>query len=118
MTDSVATHRAHMPSGTERFLDVRSLADAHRRLAELLRPGMSVLDVGCGTGAITAGIAQAVQPGGSVVGIDVSAALIGRAQTRSEHQENLSFELADAASLVRERRRFDVVTAARMLQWL
>jgi ubiquinone/menaquinone biosynthesis C-methylase UbiE len=107
-----------MPSGTERFLDVRSLADAHRRLADLLRPGMSVLDVGCGTGAITAGIAQAVQPGGSVVGIDVSTELIGRAQTRSEHQENLSFELADVASLVRERRRFDVVTAARMLQWL
>ncbi len=118
MPDSVATHRAHMPSGTERFLDARSLADAHRRLAELLRPGMTVLDVGCGTGAITEDIARAVAPGGRVLGIDVSRELIGRARERAERQANLSFELADVASLAREERRFDMVTAARMLQWL
>jgi ubiquinone/menaquinone biosynthesis C-methylase UbiE len=118
MTDSVAVHRARMPSGTERFLDARSLGNAHRRLAELLRPGISVLDVGCGTGAITEGIARAVGPAGRVLGIDVSTELIGRARERAERQANLSFELADVASLEREERRFDVVSAARMLQWL
>jgi ubiquinone/menaquinone biosynthesis C-methylase UbiE len=118
MTDTVATNRAQMPSGTERFLDARSLADAHRRLAELLRPGMTVLDVGCGTGAITEGIAQAVAPGGQVVGIDVSKELIARARARAELHANLSFELADVASLAHQPRRFDVVTAARMLLWL
>ncbi|HEY3759738.1 MAG TPA: class I SAM-dependent methyltransferase [Solirubrobacteraceae bacterium] len=118
MTDTVATHRAQMPSGTERFLDARSLADAHRRLAELLRPGMTVLDVGCGTGAITEGIAQAVAPGGAVVGVDVSKELIARAQARAERHANLSFELADLSSLAHQARRFDVVTAARMLLWL
>ena len=79
---------------------------------------MSVLDVGCGTGAITEGIARAVEPGGEVLGIDVSAELLARAREREGRQANLSFELADVASLARERRRFDVVTAARMLQWL
>jgi ubiquinone/menaquinone biosynthesis C-methylase UbiE len=118
MADTVAIHRAHMPSGTERFLDARSLTDAHRRLAELLRPGMTVLDVGCGTGAITEGIAQAVAPTGQAVGIDVSKDLLGRARERSERHPNLSFELADVASLTHEPRRFDVVTAARMLLWL
>jgi ubiquinone/menaquinone biosynthesis C-methylase UbiE len=118
MADTVATHRAYMPSGTERFLDARSLADAHRRLAELLRPGMTVLDVGCGTGAITEGIAQAVAPAGQALGIDVSKDLIGRARARVERHANLSFELADVASLAHEPRRFDVVTAARMLLWL
>lgn len=107
-----------MPAGTERFLDARSLGDAQRRVAELLRPGMSVLDVGCGTGAITEGIARAVGPGGRVLGIDVSRELIDRAGERTEGQPNLSFALADVSSLGREGRRYDVVTAARMLQWL
>jgi SAM-dependent methyltransferase len=118
LSETVATHRAQMPSGTERFLDARSLTSAHARLAELLRPGMTVLDVGCGTGAITEGIAQAVAPGGSALGIDVSEALIGRARQRCERAANLAFELTDVASLVGRPRRFDVVTAARLLLWL
>jgi ubiquinone/menaquinone biosynthesis C-methylase UbiE len=118
MTDSVAVHRAHMPSGTECFLDARSLSDANRRVAELLHPGMAVLDVGCGTGAITEGIARVVGPEGRVLGIDVSRELIARARERAERQENLTFELADVALLEREERRFDLVSAARMLQWL
>jgi SAM-dependent methyltransferase len=118
MADTVATHRAYMPAGTERFLDARSLADAHRRLAELLRPGMSVLDVGCGTGAITEGVARAVGPDGGVLGIDVSESLIERARERCGRVANLSFELADVAALAGRARRFDVVTAARLLLWL
>lgn len=35
-----------------------------------LRPGMRVLDVGCGPGSITLDLARAVSPGGGVVGID------------------------------------------------
>jgi ubiquinone/menaquinone biosynthesis C-methylase UbiE len=53
-------------------LPQRSLETSHRRLAELLRPGMAVLDVGCGAGAITRGIAEAVAPGGHALGLDVT----------------------------------------------
>lgn len=118
MSDALAAHRAHMPPGTERFLEARSLRDAHRRLAELLRPGMAVLDVGCGSGTITEGIAAAVGPGGRVVGMDVSEALIARAQARSERQPNLSFERADVTSLRVRPAEFDIVSSARMVQWL
>jgi ubiquinone/menaquinone biosynthesis C-methylase UbiE len=45
---------------------------AHGRLAQLLLPGMSVPDIGCGSGAITAGIADAVGPSGTVVGVYVA----------------------------------------------
>src|SRR5207302_578018 len=45
-----------------RILDRRTLHKDHRRLAGVLARGMSVLDVGCGTGAITKGI---IVPDGS-----------------------------------------------------
>ena len=71
-----ARQRAHMPRGTEALLDTRTLTTAHRRLAQLLWPSLMVLDVGCGTGAMTRGIAEAVAPGGLAVGVDVHAGLL------------------------------------------
>jgi ubiquinone/menaquinone biosynthesis C-methylase UbiE len=106
-----------MPEGTSVVLDARCLATAHRRLAELLRPGISVLDVGCGTGAITRGIAEAVGPTGRVIGVDVNPGLIARAQQAHGDVPSLSFEVADLFALP-FRDEFDVVTAARVVQWL
>src|SRR6202008_4251909 len=76
----VARRRDHMPEGTSAILDTRSLATDHRRLAELLPPGLAVLDVGCGTGAITRGVAEAVGRLGRVVGVDVNASMIEKAR--------------------------------------
>lgn len=46
-----------------------------------LKPGMSVLDIGCGAGATTAEIARRVSPG-KVVGVDISAPLTAAAKAR------------------------------------
>ena len=99
------------------ILDRRCLSRDHRVLAARLSPGLSVLDVGCGTGAITKGIAEAVGPGGTVVGIDRDAALIARARAHGALLPNLRFEEADATRLAFEA-AFDIVTAARALQWI
>jgi SAM-dependent methyltransferase len=109
--------RAFMPPGTEQLLDVRSLAADHAALAALLRPGMTVLDVGCGTGAITRGIADAVSPAGTVCGIDINADLIARARAASAGYRNLRFEVADIHDECWEA-AFDIVVSARVLQWL
>lgn len=45
-----------------------------------LRPGMRVLDLGCGSGKTTAFFQEFVQPGGSAVGLDSSAERIDHAR--------------------------------------
>lgn len=100
-----------------RILNKRTLERNHRRLVGLLRPGISVLDVGCGTGAITAGIARAVGPSGRVVGIDRDESLLQLAREQHHGVKNLSFEPCDVLSLSYEN-IFDIVTSARALQWV
>ncbi len=59
--------------------------ELRRAIADLgLRPGMRVLDAGCGTGDALEWLWQSVQPGGDVVGIDLSRAhaLAARKRTR------------------------------------
>ena len=99
------------------ILERRTLHRDHRRLASALRPGMAVLDVGCGTGAITAGVAQAVGPRGRVLGIDRDPKLLRLARERFSHIPGLSFEECDALALAMMG-QFDIVTAARTLQWI
>src|SRR5262245_1342820 len=60
------------------------------------RPGESVLDVGCGTGATTAELARAVGPQGRVLGVDIGAELVGAA--RAQSLANARFETGDAAT--------------------
>ncbi|HEY4097293.1 MAG TPA: methyltransferase domain-containing protein [Baekduia sp.] len=112
-----AIARAHMPEGTEQFLELRTLHSSHRRLAELLRPGMRVLDIGCGSGAITRGIAEAVGPDGAVLGIDPHAGLLARAKAAAGDMPQLDYRCTTIGDLGTQD-RFDLVTASRVLQWL
>src|SRR3954470_20006536 len=87
---------AHTHRSDPQILNRRTLEHDHRVLASMLRPGMFVLDVGCGAGAITAGIARAVAPGGCAVGVDRDESLLDAA--RQEHP-GIRFENADALSM-------------------
>ena len=64
------TDRAYIPAEAMDILTARTLANSHPVLARLLEPALSVLDVGCGPGTLTAEIARRVEPG-HVVGMDV-----------------------------------------------
>jgi SAM-dependent methyltransferase len=100
-----------------RILDARTVEDDFSALAPLLEPGMRVLDVGCGGGAITEGIAVHVGPAGRVVGVDRDDAHIARAAERSSGRPWLSFEHGDVLSLDYVT-QFDLVCVARTLQWI
>jgi SAM-dependent methyltransferase len=59
------------------------------------RPGEQILDVGCGSGQTTLQLADAVGPGGRVVGVDISSQLLAAARRRNERAQ-VAFERADA----------------------
>jgi SAM-dependent methyltransferase len=88
-----------------------------RKLAPLLvsfagvRDGDTVLDVGSGTGALAAAVANAA-PSSRVVGIDPSPAYVGLAQAEQE-TALVRFEVGDAQHL-----RFDAATFDRTLSLL
>jgi ubiquinone/menaquinone biosynthesis C-methylase UbiE len=65
-----------------------------------LKPGMDLLDVGCGPATITLGLAQAVAPG-QVVAVDRDAGQIdrSRAYAAGQNVRNIRFEVADAYAL-------------------
>jgi len=114
---SEASQRAAMPQGTHKVLDRRNVYNANRNLADLVKPGDTVLDIGCGSGSITAGIAALTGPQGQVTGIDTSADLIKRAKENFSALAHLHFEVADI-NTYQPPQKFDVVTTARVLQWL
>jgi len=78
-----------------------------------------VLDIGCGPGTITAGLAAMV-PGGQVIGIDRAADVLDEARAEAERQRlrNVSFEVGDAYRLAFADDSFDVVHAHQVLQHL
>lgn len=74
-----------------------------------------VLDVGCGNGKVTAGIAARL-PRGSVAGVDPSHDMIAFAR-RTHAAPNLTFEVADARTLS-YRGAFDLVVSFNALHWV
>src|SRR6202042_2105181 len=64
-----------------------------------LRPGDSVVDIACGTGLNFSLIEQAIGPDGSIVGVDLTDAMLAQAQHRIETNgwSNVSLVHADAA---------------------
>jgi len=77
-----------------------------------------VLDLGCGDGKVTAGIANRIYSG-SVVGVDSSKSMIKLAtkQYSANKYPNLSFMVMDAVDLSFEE-QFDVVFSSAALHWV
>jgi len=77
-----------------------------------------ILDLGCGNGKVTAGIASLV-PRGSVVGVDASTDMIALATKSfgSQTYPNLRFEVSDIRT-IRFADEFDLVVSFNALHWI
>ncbi len=74
-----------------------------------LRPGLRVLDFGCGPGTVSVGLAKAVEPG-ELHGVDMEESQIelARAVAESDRQGNAVFHVGDILHLPFEDGSFDV----------
>ena len=109
------------PTGLIRFLDgvknQPTLAELeHRLIAQLrLRPGLRVLDAGCGPGTQTLELARAVE--GTAIGVDVSHVMIDEAVRRAQESGlDVSFEVADVTALPFPDASFDAVMAQTLFE--
>lgn len=84
-----------------------------------LRSGQALLDIGCGPGTITLGLAQLVDPG-QTVGLDRAELPLvqARVMAREQGRRNLGFAVGDAYQLDFPDKSFDVVHAHQVLQHL
>lgn len=107
-----ASHKSSAP-----VLNNRSLEKDYSTLVPILKEGLRILDVGCGTGAITKGIAEKVGAKGQVIGIDRSEALIEEGKALFDFPTNLEF-IVTGIFEYEPKEKFDLIVSARVLQWL
>ena len=80
------------------------------------RPGMRVLDLGCGTGKLLFPYAEGVLPGGSALGLDIAADSVARVNDLASHNGQthvtaITGTLDDAVRTLQDR-RFDAIVSS------
>ena len=102
----------------------RTWAELQQMLDDMLRPfetpltghavatgARHVLDIGCGAGATTLAIAQALGDGARCVGVDISEPLITAARAASAGTRRVAFIKGDAQTYPFEGRSFDTIVS-------
>jgi ubiquinone/menaquinone biosynthesis C-methylase UbiE len=111
-TSGTVLHRASQYDFHTRLLGLGSNGRNSRMVIELakIRPGDSVLDVGCGSGSLTLAAKSVAGPTGKVHGIDASPEMIEVAQKKANHSGlEVVFELGLIEELAFPDATFDVV---------
>src|SRR2546429_784536 len=113
--DAVYTHGHH--ESVLRSHRWRTAENSAAYLLAHLRPGMALLDVGCGPGTITVDLAARIAPG-RVTAVEVSADALelARAEAERRGRSNIEFVVSDVHALDLPDDTFDVVHAHQVLQ--
>ena len=100
-------------------LDTKTDPESVRRRAHWcgVRPGMRILDVGCGSGKTASLLYEMVQPAGQVVGIDLSADRIGYACKNFGNRDGLEFQVRDFTGSLKDLGRFDIIWVQFVLEY-
>jgi len=101
------------------YTGTRSAEDWVPFLISHLKPGMSLLDCGCGVGSITLDLAKLVAPG-QVIGVDMDESQLEVARTNAKQRglENVTFEQGNVYDLRFQLEAFDAVLAHTLLYHL
>src|SRR5690349_22361328 len=102
-------------AAAEHFDDLTYWDVAGRRTVERLnlKPGLMVLDVGCGTGASALPAAEAVGETGKVIGVDLAENQLKRARIKAAQRQlqNVEFRVGDMTNLGFPDNHFDAVVS-------
>ena len=118
-TDTRASFDAHMRT-THRPAHARRTAAVNAKFfLPHLKPGMSLLDAGCGPGSITIGLAETIAPG-EAIGIDISDDALETARSMATERgcANVRFDVADIYALPFEDNTFDAAFSHCVMQHL
>lgn len=106
-----------LPENVFKFMESRTASNCAAYLLPTLKemkantPGLTLLDVGAGSGSMSAEFAQLIGPDGHVTGVDINPGIIPRAKAVAEQWgvSNISFQTADAYKLPFDDGTFDIV---------
>src|ERR1700761_75872 len=95
----------------------RTVENSCAYLLPLIKPSMKILDLGCGPGNITCGLAKLVTEG-SVIGLDRAKDVVekARAYAASTNQTNVTFVTGNIFKLDYPDDEFDIVHVHQVLQ--
>jgi SAM-dependent methyltransferase len=82
-----------------------------------IKPGMLVLDAGCGPGKTTSILHRMTQPGGNAVGIDFSDDRVAYARDHYGHRNGIAFYTRDLTQSLEDLGPFDVIWVRFVLQY-
>jgi len=119
------------PSAEEQFDETASqqleavyltpdVIEQRERVMALLAPrdGERALDIGCGPGLTTEGLARAVGASGSVLGIDIAQPMLAIAARRCAHLPQVRFDRCDVNSLSVPDGSVDVALASQVYEYV
>jgi ubiquinone/menaquinone biosynthesis C-methylase UbiE len=106
-----------LPEDVFKFMESRTASNCAAYLLPTLKgmkgnnPHLTLLDIGAGSGSISAEFAQLIGPDGHVMAVDVNPGVIPRAKAVAEQWgvSNISFQTADAYKLPFDDGIFDIV---------
>jgi SAM-dependent methyltransferase len=100
-------------------LEIKTDPEALRKQALWcgVKPGMRILDVGCGPGKTTALLYEMIQPGGSIIGVDFSEIRISHARKHYGGKKGIEFHLHDLREPMESLGQFDLIWVRFVLEY-
>lgn len=95
--------------------EMESAKASAKRVAARIRPGSSILDVGCGAGHYFASLRKVIDCEFTYVGVDATPAYLSLAQKAFAEQAGVTFQVADIYNLPFADQSFDIVMCNNLL---
>ena len=107
------TDKSYLMENLEEILrlEIKTDPEAVRKQARWcgLKPGLRVLDAGCGPGKVTSILYEMIQPGGTILGVDYSETRIKHAEKHYGKGSDIAFQIHDLREPLDGMGSFDLI---------